>query len=57
MATTSLSGCINIPTKLGVPIFSEINYVKFKDVSKFKFYKTVKFEFEPPAFCCSSGFI
>ncbi|KAG5578495.1 hypothetical protein H5410_058629 [Solanum commersonii] len=34
---------------------SETNYIKLKEVSNCHFCKAIKFEYEPPAFCCSNG--
>ncbi|KAL3380728.1 hypothetical protein AABB24_001068, partial [Solanum stoloniferum] len=36
---------------------SETNYIKLKEVSNCQFCKAIRFEYEPPAFCCSNGFV
>ncbi|KAG5593141.1 hypothetical protein H5410_043655 [Solanum commersonii] len=33
----------------------ETNYIKLKEVSNCHFCKVIRFEYEPPAFCCSNG--
>ncbi|KAG5578233.1 hypothetical protein H5410_058367, partial [Solanum commersonii] len=36
---------------------SKTNYIKLKEVSNCHFCKAIRFEYEPPAFCCSNGSI
>ncbi|WMV49160.1 hypothetical protein MTR67_042545 [Solanum verrucosum] len=43
--------------EIGSTMPSEVNYIKLKEVSNCQFCKAIKFEYEPPAFCCSNGSI
>ncbi|WMV15707.1 hypothetical protein MTR67_009092 [Solanum verrucosum] len=42
-------------SEIGSTMLSKINYIKLKEVSNCRFFKAKKFEYEPPAFCCSNG--